>query len=110
MPPKDILEPNEKCALHWMLSYTVNTTFREEEYFEDYDYVNDAPIPPNPHFSVKNQGVIREDIVYNPAKPQYYNCDQRIPISFAPLEMGVIWTRGAFINHVDNMRVKNSQA
>ena len=26
--PDDILEPREKCALHWMLSYHVNTTFR----------------------------------------------------------------------------------
>ena len=31
--PDDILEPNEKCALHWMISYSVNTTFRIEEYF-----------------------------------------------------------------------------
>ena len=27
--PEDILEPEEKCALHWMISYSVNTTFRQ---------------------------------------------------------------------------------
>lgn len=85
--PEDILEPEEKCALHWMLSYSVNTTFREEEYFVNdyyyqdyqndfYDYQNDAPIPPN-NFGVKNTGVIRENIEYNPSKPFYYNCDER---------------------------------
>ena len=103
--PDDILEPNEKCALHWMLSYSVNTTFREEEYFnyEDYgdnsfdwnrnsDYQNDAPLPQD-HFSVKHKGPIHKNIVYNPADPFFYNCDERIPTSLAPLEMGVIWTR-----------------
>ena len=85
---------------------SVNTTFREEEFYnyEDYgsnpgefwnqnaDYQNDAPLPQD-HFSVKNKGVNRENIVYNPGNPMFYNCDERIPTSLAPLEMGVIWTR-----------------
>ena len=44
--PEDILEPHEKCALHWMISYSVNTTFREEEYSfygSHPDYQNDGP-------------------------------------------------------------------
>lgn len=98
--PEDILEPHEKCALHWMISYSVNTTFREEEYFHNVDPPygpwersrRDAPIPPD-HFSIKNTGVIRKDIVYNPAKPMVYNCDERVPHSLNPVEMGVIWTR-----------------
>ena len=28
-----------KCSLHWMMSYAVNTTFREEELYE-YSYSN----------------------------------------------------------------------
>ena len=98
--PEDILEPHEKCALHWMISYSVNTTFREEEYFYNVDppygpwerFRRDAPIPPD-HFSIKNTGVVRKDIVYNPAKPMVYNCDERVPHSLNPIEMGVIWTR-----------------
>ena len=106
--PDDILEPHEKCALHWMISYTVNTTFREEELLYNIDppygpwqrppfnpaegYQNDYPIPPR-HFDKKNTGVIRKDIVYNPANPLVYNCDERVPHSLNPVEMGVIWTR-----------------
>ena len=56
------------------------------------DYQNDAPLPQD-HFSVKNKGVNRKNIVYNPGNPMFYNCDERIPTSLAPLEMGVIWTR-----------------
>ena len=80
-----------------MLSYSVNTTFREEEYFnyEEYgdnsfdwnrnsDYQNDAPLPQD-HFSVKHKGPIHKNIVYNPADPFFYNCDERIPTSLAPL-------------------------
>ena len=95
---KDILWKTCLCS--------VNTTFREEEFYnyEDYgsnpgefwnqnaDYQNDAPLPQD-HFSVKNKGVNRENIVYNPGNPMFYNCDERIPTSLAPLEMGVIWTR-----------------
>ena len=80
---------------------------REEEYYtynEDYsdrtypegpppDYQSDFDLDPDNRFSVKHKGVIRKNIVYNPAKPNYYNCDQRVPFSLAPLEMGVIWTR-----------------
>ena len=45
--PEDILEPHEKCALHWMLSYQVNTTFREEEYlYQYYEEQARGPCPP----------------------------------------------------------------
>ena len=120
--PDDILEPHEKCALHWMISYSVNTTFREEEYFfyannpyyeEGYqndapdadfnvkndesgiledDYQNDAPLPQD-HFSIKNKGVIRKNIVYNPGVPLEFNCDSRKAVSLFPWEIGVVWSR-----------------
>ena len=109
--PDDILEADEKCALHWMISYSVNTTFREEEFYynnresySDYqsedanfqppspDYQNDIPLKQD-HFSVTNKGVIKENVVYNPEQPMTYNCDERRPKSYFPLEMGVIWTR-----------------
>jgi hypothetical protein len=102
--PDDILEPHEKCALHWMISYSVNTTFRDEEYFLNSDppygpyvpappgYQNDSPIPPN-RFSITHTGVVRENIVYNKKRPMEFNCDDRRPQSFFPLEMGVVWSR-----------------
>ena len=45
--PDDILEPNEKCALHWMISYSVNTTFRIEEYFYNPENSGDPYDTPN---------------------------------------------------------------
>ena len=58
----------------------------------------DAPLPQD-HFSVSNKGVIRKNIVYNPGQPMEFNCDERIPKSYFPLEMGVLWTR-AGINEI----------
>ena len=52
----------------------------------------DAPLPQD-HFSVSNKGPIRKNIVYNPGQPMEFNCDERIPKSYFPLEMGVLWTR-----------------
>ncbi len=74
--PADILEPSEKCALHWMLSYSVNTTFREEEYF----YNIDPPYGP-----------------YEPSHPGFPDYQNDMPVSWQDLSLTLLT--------IDNMSV-----
>lgn len=58
--PDDALSPKEKCALHWILSYSVNTTFREEEYFLNVDPPYGPYVQP-PHGYQGDQGYQNDD-------------------------------------------------
>eukprot|EP00095_Tigriopus_kingsejongensis_P009018 maker-scaffold674_size113878-snap-gene-0.17 protein:Tk09018 transcript:maker-scaffold674_size113878-snap-gene-0.17-mRNA-1 annotation:"PREDICTED: uncharacterized protein LOC658236" len=83
--PEDVLSREEACSLHWMLSYSVNTTFRDNEIFWNDQYESNGRPPyglnsgPNwvemPNFSYGLK-----------------DCEEMKPISLSPWEMGVIWS------------------
>ena len=102
MLKKDIIPPFQ-CSLHWMLSYTVNTTFRADEIFWDLDYENSNTWTGNGPNSVGRFHTSSDE--YNNwaqhppygsqsatySKPYYANaisCDDKVPDSKAPWEMG----------------------
>ncbi|TRY77882.1 hypothetical protein TCAL_09782 [Tigriopus californicus] len=82
--PTDVLTKEESCSLHWMLSYSVNTTFRDDEVFWNDNYNNNG----NGYWGFRPPyGMSPGGWNNNPG-----NCEERKPISRSPWEMGVIWS------------------
>ena len=103
--PDDALSSEEKCSLHWMLSYSVNRTMRYEElnYVKNsnpYLPVNSITLEENPDYVEEDfDSPVEAKVLPNSNdydfwdRPFFYDCDRNTQESLSPIELGVAWAR-----------------
>ena len=115
--PEDALSAEEGCSLHWMLSYVVNATFREDEFFwttdfeanyehgtnEEYNYgkwhyTDERPPLGSPgQWVAQSHRVHKGEMGHFVTTPAYRRdlmprpCEDYKPVSQAPWEVGAVW-------------------